>query len=145
MTTNRGAYQQYNQVQIQTANRGKLIVMLYQGAIRKMKKALMMIEKKDLEGKGNCLIQAQDIILELLYALDRQLLESGNELAINLQKLYFYAYRRLIEANTKIDRQAVEEVVELMSSLLVAWQQVAGGKDGDQSDPVETAGVALTG
>ena len=41
----RGGYRQhnqYNQVQIKTANSGKLIVLLYQGAIRFMKRALML-------------------------------------------------------------------------------------------------------
>ena len=59
---NRGGYKQYNQVQIKTATKGKLIVMLYQGAIRFMKKALILMEKKDMEGKGNQLIKAQDIV-----------------------------------------------------------------------------------
>ena len=81
---NRSGYKQhnqYNQVQIKTANKGKLIVMLYQGAIRFMNRALLLIEKKDMEGKGNSLIRAQDIILELLYSLDQSLLDQGDELA----------------------------------------------------------------
>ena len=92
---NKGAYKQYNQVQIKTANRGKLIVMLYQGAIRFMKKAILHLEQKDMEGKGNALIRAQDIILELIYALDQESLDRGDELASNLQRLYLYSYRRL--------------------------------------------------
>jgi flagellar basal body P-ring protein FlgI len=46
------------------------------------------IELLLFEGKGNCLIRAQDIILELMCALDQQLLDDGNELALNLQRLY---------------------------------------------------------
>ena len=127
---NRGGYNQYSQVQIKTANKGKLIVMLYQGAIRFMKKALLLIEKKDMEGKGNCLIRAQDIILELLYALDQKMIDSGDELAFNLQRLYLYSYRRLVQANLHVDTQAIEEVIGLMTnSAVLLSDAIHGGSD----------------
>jgi flagellar secretion chaperone FliS len=144
MNRNPGGSKHYSQVQIQTATKGKLIVLLYQGAIRFMKKALLSMEKKDMEGKGQCLIRAQDIILELLYALDQQRLENGDQLALNLQRLYLYAYRKLVQANLRVDAKPVEEVIGLMASLLEAWEQVAASQpsEGGESYP---AGVALTG
>ncbi len=143
---NRGGYKQhnqYNQVQIKTANKGKLIVMLYQGAIRFMKRALILLEKKDMEGKGNALIRAQDIVLELLYSLDQELLDQGDELALNLQRLYLYSYRRLVHANVHLDTDAVDEVIKLMENLLQAWEQVVDGDSGTGQTP--SPGVALTG
>lgn len=145
MTMQRGRYNQYNQVRIQTANRGRLIVLLYQGAIRHMRKAQLLIDKGDLEGKGNALIRAQDIILELLYALDQKMLEGGNELAVNLQRLYLYAYRRLVMANVQIDRGAIDEVAQLMTELLEAWETVVGGEVAGTELATPPAGVALTG
>lgn len=141
---NRGAYRQYSQVQIQTANKGKLIVMLYQGAVRFMRKALQAIERKDIETKGNSLIRAQDIVLELLYALDQQMLDQGNELALNLQRIYLYAYRRLVQANLRTDSAAIEEVIGLLNNLLQAWEQVTGGA-ADASRQPAAQGVAVTG
>ena len=35
------------------------------------------LDDKDMEGKGNSLIRAQDIVLELMYALDQKLLDDG--------------------------------------------------------------------
>lgn len=142
---NRSGYKQYSQVQIKTANKGKLIIMLYQGAIRFMKKSLLLIEKKDMEGKGNSLIRAQDIILELLYAVDQKMIDSGNELALNLQRLYLYSYRRLVQANIHVDPKAIEEVVGLMANLLEAWEQVAGGERQSEDAAAPASGVALTG
>ena len=140
---NRGGYKQ---VQIQTANKGQLIVMLYQGAIRFMKKALILLEEKDMEGKGNNLIKAQDIVLELLYALDQQMLDSGNELALNLQRLYLYAYRQLVQANIHMNPKLIEEVVGLMTNLLEAWEQVVAGEEGDKApSPSDRARVMLSG
>jgi flagellar secretion chaperone FliS len=145
---NRGAFKQYNQVQIKTANRGKLIVMLYQGAIRFMKKAMLFLEQNDIEGKGNALIRAQDIILELTYALDQKLLDQGDELALNLQRLYLYSYRRLVHANVHMETEPIEEVIKLMENLLGAWEQIiqgnSGGPGGGEGVNV-TAGLALTG
>tara|TARA_Y100000588_G_C14173396_1_gene890222 strand:+ start:861 stop:1283 length:423 start_codon:yes stop_codon:yes gene_type:complete len=135
----------YKQVQIQTANKGQLIVMFYQGAIRFMKKALILIDQKDMEGKGNNLIKAQDIILELLYALDQQMLDSGNELALNLQRLYLYSYRQLVQANVHTDPKLVQEVIELMENLLGAWEQVVASEGSNETPPPASYRVMLTG
>ncbi len=108
------------------------------------KKMLEKLEKKDLEGKGNALIRAQDIILELLYSLDQGLLDQGDELAMNLQRLYLYSYRRLIHANLRMDAEAVDEVIKLMENLLEAWEQIAAG-DGGNNPASSSPGVALTG
>ena len=141
----RAQHRQYNEVQIKTANKGKLIVLLYQGALRYMRKALVQMEEKDMEGKGNSLIRAQDIVLELMYALDQKMLDDGNELAQNLQRLYLYCYRRLVRANTQLDRGAIEEVIELLGNLLEAWEQVAQQQGGEETPSPTRATVALTG
>ena len=143
---NKGAYKQYNKVQIKTANRGKLIVMLYQGAIRFMKKAILHLDQKDMEGKGNALIRAQDIILELTYALDHESLDRGDELASNLQRLYLYSYRRLVHANVRMEVEPIQEVIGLMENLLEAWEQVlqSEGVDATGTAPV-SSGIAITG
>ena len=145
---NRGGYKQhnqYNQVQIKTANKGKLIVMLYQGAIRFMNRALLLLEKKDMEGKGNALIRAQDIILELLYSLDQDKLNQDDELALNLRRLYLYSYRRLVHANVHMDTEAIEEVITLMRNLLQAWEQVILNDGSGGANPAPPPRVILTG
>ena len=137
-------HRQYNEVQIKTANKGQLIVLLYQGALRNMRKALLQLEEKDMEGKGNSLIKAQDIILELMCALDQSMLEEGNELAANLQRLYLYCYRQLVQANLKMAPKPIEEVIELLANLLEAWEQVAANGGGDGGGSIHPT-VALTG
>ena len=63
---NRAHHRQYNEVQIKTANKGKLIVLLYQGALRYMRKAIAQLDEKEMDGKGNSLIRGQDLLLELM-------------------------------------------------------------------------------
>ena len=142
---NNSNYKQYNQVQIKTANKGKLIVMLYQGAIKFMKKALLLMEKKDMEGKGNCLIRSQDIILELLYALDQKMLDSGNDLALNLQRLYLFSYRQLVQANVQMDPKPIKDVIGIMENLLEAWENVISAEGKDSEPSSAATGVAFTG
>ena len=118
-----------------------------------MNKAILQLEKKDMEGKGNSLIRAQDIVLELLYSIDEGMLNEGNELAHNLQRLYLYGYRRLVHANLHMDPEAVREVIELLANLLEAWEKVTSGQaeeeDGAPTDVSAeagtSAGLALTG
>ena len=144
---------QYSEVEIKTANKGKLIVLLYRGAIKFMNRAILQLDKKDVEGKGNSLIRAQDIVLELLYSIDEGMLNEGNELAHNLQRLYLYGYRRLVHANLHMDQEAVREVIALLANLLEAWEKVASGQ-GEEEDGAPTdvsaeagtsTGLALTG
>ena len=143
---NNANYKQYSQVQIKTANKGKLIVMLFRGAIKFMKKALLLIEKKDMEGKGNALIRSQDIILELLYALDQKMLDSGNELALNLQRLYLYSYQQLVKANVQMDAKPIKDVIGIMENLLEAWENVIAANGQEHADSKTTAsGIAFMG
>ena len=139
---------QYSEVEIKTANKGKLIVLLYRGAIKHLNKAVLQLEQKDMEGKGNSLIRAQDIVLELLYSIDQDMLNEGNELAHNLQRLYLYCYRRLVRANVHMDAATIEEVIALLANLLEAWEKVTAGDVADAdaaSEAGASAGLALTG
>ena len=63
-------YKQYKETQINTANQGKLIVMLYDGAIKFINKALEHMAKKEIESTHNNIVKAQDIITELLTSLN---------------------------------------------------------------------------
>jgi len=104
------------------------------------------IEQKDMEGKGKALIRAQDIILELTYALDQDLLAKNDPLTQNLQRLYLYSYRRLLRANLHLEVEPIEEVIKIMQGLLAAWEQVVDGNSNepDESDSGEIR-LGLTG
>lgn len=125
---------QYRQVQIKTASKGNLVLLLYRGAIKFMNKAIVQLESKDLEGKGTSLMRAQDIVLELMYSLDDKMLGEHNPLAVNLQSLYLYAYRRLVHANVHMDPKPIEEVITLLQNLLDAWEKVVANEGSGADD-----------
>lgn len=120
------AYKKYKEVQVNTANRGKLLIMLYQGCIKFLRVAKKSIENEDIQGANNYIIRSQDIIRELMNTLDR---ENGGELADNLYNLYDFMNRQLIEANVKKDIEKLEVVEDLMLELLESWQEIVNNQN----------------
>ncbi len=108
---------EYKQVQIGTAEQGKLILMLYDGAISSLSRAVEALRQGDHLMKGQLILKAQDILLELLAGLDL----GAGELAVNLQSLYLFMYRHLNEANLKKSEKHVQEVLNILTSLREAW------------------------
>ncbi len=113
----------YQQTAIATQSKGRLIVMLYDGAIKFMKLAIRELEAGDFAAKGQYIDRAQDVINELNAVLD---MESGGEIAQNLRRLYLFMARRLSEANAKRDPQMIREVITLMEELNQSWRAIMG-------------------
>ncbi|MCL4533647.1 MAG: flagellar export chaperone FliS [Bacteroidetes bacterium] len=134
------AYQQYRTTEAQTAGRGDLVVMLYEGAIRFLYRASTAMRADDLEEAHNNVIRGQDIIAELMGTLN---LDTG-ELAYNLFRIYEYMHYRLVEANIHKDAEPIEEVTRLLRELLPAWQQVAREARTTKADIPMLAGRRLS-
>jgi flagellar protein FliS len=113
----------YQETSIATESKGRLVVMLYDGAIKFMRLAIKELEAKDYEAKGRYIDRAQDIINELNAVLD---MESGGEIAANLRKLYVFMSKRLTEANVQRDPQMIREVISLMEELNKGWRAISG-------------------
>ena len=124
-------YGQYRQGQVKTAPPGKLILMLYQGAIKALKKAVDLIDRKEYGEKGDQLIKAQDIIMELNLALD---MKTG-DIAESLHQLYMYAYRKLVVANLEIDKEGIQEVIGMLENLYEAWEVAVQSTEGATATP----------
>ena len=113
----------YQDNTVTTQSKGRLIVMLYDGAIKFMKLAIRELETNNYEEKGLYINKAQDIINELNAILDT---DAGGEIAANLRKLYCFMSNRLSEANIKRDPQMIRDVIKLMEELNQSWKAIAG-------------------
>jgi flagellar protein FliS len=113
----------YHNAAVTTQSKGRLIVLLYDGAIKFMKLAVKELEAQNYEAKGRYIGRAQDIINELNAVLD---MDAGGEIASNLRKLYCFMNRRLAEANTARDPQMIREVISLMEELNQSWKAITG-------------------
>jgi flagellar protein FliS len=112
------ARSQYQEMQVQTTP-GRLVVMLYDGALRFLHVGLDALQRGDRPAQGLNLGKAQNILVELMNTLDK----SAGELAYNLESLYRYCLKRLLIANAEDRGECVEEVIRLMLPLRDAWEQ----------------------
>ncbi len=132
------AYDQYKETQIMTASQGQLIVMLYEGAIRFIDSAMQALDDQKLDACNNHLIRAQDIITELALSVN---FDAG-DLASRLYSLYMFFNKFLLEANIKKDKKSMENVKEMLKSLLESWREIAvkGSSGKSSSGGVNVAG-----
>lgn len=118
-------WKSYQQVATQTAPPGQLVLMLYEGAIRFVERALGGFKLEDPaefnETISNNILKAQDIIFELNVTLN---IQDGGELAMTLRQLYDYMGRKLTEANLQKAMEPLEEVLKRMTVLRDAWAQM---------------------
>ena len=133
-------HDQYRRNQISTSSQGRLIIMMYEGAIKFSTMALQSIEKGDIASQGKYINKTHDIINELSLALD---LKKGGEVAQRLESLYQYMLSQLTLANIKSDRKALETVIKILSPLAEAWEQLFHAStntgQGDQEPPKNIA------
>ena len=97
-----------------THSKEKILLMLYEGAVRFLKFARMGIEEKSAKIRGENISKIMGILTELDCALDR---EGGGELVENLSGLYRYMMDRLTHANVENDTEALNEVERLLTEL----------------------------
>ena len=110
--------------QVMTAPPAKLVSMLYDKAILSLKEAIAAIEAGDIEGRWKANNRAYEIISHMWSTLD---VESGGEIAENLDRLFSYMLSRLPEVDFTNDPAPAQEVIFLLEPLRQAWQQLARG------------------
>jgi len=124
-TKKRGAVAKYGSVAAESeaayATPHRLVQMLLEGALDKVATAKGQIIRGDLEGKSKHITWAMSIINGLRTSLD---MEAGGEIAVNLDDLYSYMTRRLIDANVENSSQALDEVSGLMLEIKGAWDSM---------------------
>lgn len=106
---------------VEGADRHQLTSMLFDGAIDRINQARGAIRRGDVPAKGMYFGKALAIINELRGSLDHK---AGTELAGRLDALYDYASRRLLHAQLNDDERAIDEVVDLLTPVRDAWQQI---------------------
>jgi flagellar secretion chaperone FliS len=107
---------------VEAASPQRLVVMLYDGAIRSMLAAKAALASGDIGQRGEALSKAISIIDEgLRPALD---LNAGGEIAANLLALYEYVSNLLLYANLKGQQAPLDEALRLMTELRGAWEQL---------------------
>lgn len=126
MPTAHSPLNQYQQAQIATADRGQLLVLIFDGGLRFLAQAEKSLEEGDLGQFSHFLGRAQAIIAELLHTLDHK---NGGEIAFNLERLYRFMLEHLVEANLQKNPRYVGDVRRILGTIASAYREiVASGK-----------------
>lgn len=104
----------------------RLIQLLFEGLLECLAAAHGHIERGEPAARGEAIGKAIAILGGLREALD---FERGGELAANLEELYAYCERRLVEASRDNDRARLDEVAGLMRQIKEGWDAIAPGHD----------------
>lgn len=112
----------YKQSSVLTATPGRLVVMLYDGAIRFLFQSATAMRAGDRSKAGERMGRAEAIINELLSTLDM----SAGEVAQRLESLYVFQKRLLLEARLEQSPEKVDQVSDLLKELREAWVEIAG-------------------
>ncbi|AIZ33475.1 flagellar export chaperone FliS [Pseudomonas sp. K1(2024)] len=119
-------YQKVNGVaQTSEASPHRLVQMLMQGGLDRLAQAKGAIARRDVAQKGILIGKAIDIIGGLREGLD---LENHADSLTDLDNLYQYMSRRLIEANVNSDPAIIDEVARLLITVKEGWDAI-----GDQA------------
>jgi flagellar protein FliS len=109
-------------VSVDGASPHRLIQMLLEGALTRIAGAQGYMRRREVAAKGEQISQAISIIDGLRGSLDR---EKGSEIADNLDGLYDYMMRRLVQANMSDDLGILDEVRALLRQVKEAWDGIA--------------------
>lgn len=110
---------QYQKTAILTANRGQVLIMLYEAAVRHCRNATAAIEKKDLAAKGTSIGKVHDIVNELMNTLDHNV---GGQISKDLERLYAFMIEQLMQANIENSKEKVLSVQKNLETLLEGWR-----------------------
>jgi flagellar protein FliS len=112
----------YKQQSILTAPPERLVVMLYDGALRFLFQAAAAMRDDKAALSDEKLGRAEAIVDHLLGTLDM----SAGEIASNLEGIYVFCKRLMMEARFDRDAGKLEKVHELLGELRESWAQIAG-------------------
>lgn len=125
MYSNRGT-QAYAQVSLESKLAGatphQLIAMLFDGAHNAILRAKIYMEMNKVAERGEMISKAIGIIDNgLRAALDH---EKGEKIAEDLEALYDYMSRKLLQANLRNDAELLTHIDELLMSLATTWKEI---------------------
>jgi flagellar protein FliS len=110
----------YRQFSVQGATPLGLVVMLYDGAIAALQRAVAAIEAHDIETKCAHLKRAQAIIAQLEGTLNFEL---GGEVAKTLKSFYVYSRAQAMKANIENSPGIFRSLIEKFTTVREAWYQ----------------------
>lgn len=132
--------QAYKKVHVETANPGRVLLQLYDAAIRFVEKAQVQIDSGQAGPKGESLRKAHAIVAEFINALDHQ---RSPQLCSNLEQIYGFMLEKMAEANVNMDSSALLPVLKHLREMRDTWQIAVDQAMSESSPGASGIGSAL--
>jgi len=97
------------------------VICLYEQAIEDLRRAVIALEKGDIEGRTRGINHALMVIAQLQGSLD---MERGGEVARNLERFYSTVRSGLVEAQLKQSGRILEQQISQLATVHEAWLEV---------------------
>jgi len=117
VSINMQAYNQYRKSTVEVSPE-KLLIMLYNGALKNISNAKKAIEENNIEQAHRQIMRAEEIIVELMSTLNMDY-----PISERLFLLYEYLYHELTRANAQKDSTLLDEVEGFLIELRDTWQE----------------------
>lgn len=112
-------YNTYKQNSVNTASQEQLLLMLVDGAVKYTKIARLAILEKNTARAHKELVRVQDIFLELMITMDKDV---GSYMQ-DLYEVYEFIKNELIKANIKKDVEIIDKVLPLIEDVRDMWHE----------------------
>ncbi len=112
---------QYREVNVNTADRGHLLIMLYDGCLNFLNLTREGFESNDLQKAAKYIQKSQAIISELLNTLDHN---QGGDISKKLSSLYEFMLNYLTEANMEKSAAKVTRVHDMLNVVANGFKEI---------------------
>ena len=112
-------YQKYKQTQVVSAGREKLLLMMYEGAIKFTKLAIKAADEKNVYERCTNIGRAYDIVMELNNTLDHKV---GGEISHQLEQLYMFITDQYTKSNLNGDSKPMKDALKILETLYDGWK-----------------------
>lgn len=120
MAASPGAREIYQRTEVESAHPQRLVVMLFDAAMRFLHQAAVAMTQREYEQQNQFITRTQQILTELTCALDDRV---DAEFCGNLRLLYTWLHTQLTEANIEDDAVKLSQVTKTVQDLRKAWTE----------------------
>ena len=97
------------------------VKLVFSNITGKLSAAKLLIERRDFEKKGLLISDCITLLGALQQILD---FEQGKEISTNLDSLYDYCQKLLLDANLHNDIKIIDEVLSIITEIKSGWESI---------------------
>lgn len=113
-------YAQYKKQSVETMTPVEVVIKLYSEIEKQCAVGMDYVEKKNYAKSNDAFVKAEDCIDAL-----RETLDMSIPISKNLDDLYVFFYKTIVNANVNKDLTELKKVVPMITELRDAWTQIS--------------------